>query len=66
MTAPHPATTPPTPEDNAAYLAGLCRDCHEVPYSPGRTRCAACHATYQNPPAPPIEEYASWPTTDPT
>lgn len=37
-------------EANTAYRAGLCRDCRVVPYSPGRTRCIGCHATYQQPP----------------
>ena len=32
---------------NAAYREGLCRDCHQRPYSPGRTRCNDCHRIWQ-------------------
>lgn len=30
---------------HAAYRAGRCVDCRAVPYSAGRPRCNACHAT---------------------
>jgi Protein of unknown function (DUF3631) len=31
---------------NAAYTAGLCRDCGDKPHSAGRPRCDECHAIH--------------------
>jgi hypothetical protein len=33
---------------NAAYTAGLCRDCGERPPSAGRPRCDECHRVHRN------------------
>lgn len=33
---------PASPEANAAYRAGLCRDCRTEPYAAGRPRCDGC------------------------
>jgi hypothetical protein len=41
-----PFVTASTPEQTAAYVAGLCIDCRTVRYSAGRPRCNACHAAY--------------------
>jgi hypothetical protein len=40
------APTPATPEQNAAYVAGLCIDCRQRPHSAGRPRCNGCHAVW--------------------
>ena len=37
---------PATPEQNAAYRAGICVDCGERSHSAGRPRCEDCHAVY--------------------
>lgn len=37
----HP--TPATVQQNAAYRAGRCIDCHTRPHSAGRNRCDECH-----------------------
>ena len=34
---------PGTPEEHAAYIAGLCVDCRTKKYSAGRPRCSDCH-----------------------
>jgi 5S rRNA maturation endonuclease (ribonuclease M5) len=39
---------PATDEANAAYCAGLCRDCSAKPHSPGRPRCEECHRIWAN------------------
>src|SRR5271166_4181838 len=31
---------------DAAYRTGLCIDCQDRPYSPGRPRCEACHRVH--------------------
>lgn len=31
---------------NAAYRAGLCRDCHKAPHAAGMQRCNTCHKIY--------------------
>lgn len=31
---------------NERYRAGLCCDCGEVPYAPGRPRCDGCHGAH--------------------
>lgn len=38
--------TAATPEQNAAYNAGLCTTCRTVPRSAGRPRCNACHRVW--------------------
>lgn len=60
MTRPHPATVPATEEDNDAYRASLCRDCHACPYLAGHTRCADCHELYRTDPR---TEETPWPTS---
>lgn len=35
-----------SPEAQAAYRAGLCRDCLTEPQSAGRPRCESCHSHY--------------------
>jgi hypothetical protein len=32
---------------NERYVAGLCIDCGNEPYSAGRPRCADCHTAHQ-------------------
>ena len=39
---------PATPEQNAAYRTGRCRDCGDRPHSAGRTRCDTCHRAHAN------------------
>ena len=39
-------------EESEEVGTGLCVDCHAVPYSAGRPRCAACHAHYIDPTNP--------------
>jgi len=40
------AVEPSTPEQNAAYRAGICIDCREQRHSAGRPRCNDCHAVW--------------------
>jgi hypothetical protein len=39
-------TNSDTDKRHAAYRAGLCIDCHTVPYSAGRPRCNPCHTAH--------------------
>ena len=43
----HRSDQPAPDAANAAYIAGLCRDCGVNPASPGRTRCEECHRAWQ-------------------
>jgi 5S rRNA maturation endonuclease (ribonuclease M5) len=36
-----------TAAESAAYINGLCRDCKQVPHSPGRPRCQSCYKAWQ-------------------
>jgi hypothetical protein len=43
----HNGQHPATPEQQDAYRAGLCIDCHNRPPSAGRPRCDQCHRIQQ-------------------
>ena len=56
-------TAASTPEQHAAYRAGLCVDCRAVRHSAGRPRCNTCHAAWAAlayPPPPPRLSWTDW------